>query len=107
MNQNAFKAIIWIMLGCGFTLLMTSDERMVMKVGQVLMVIALLSRLLLWLRSKEPNLQRIESAMEAPGSVLGIDLVPNRPAISEPSSSILEDGRSPIERLLNEEASKR
>jgi hypothetical protein len=112
MNLNAIKAIIWVMLGCGFTMMMMpSDIRTVGIIGRSLIAIALLWRLLLFLREREPNLQRIEAAAETPVGVLGIDSLSIQSAGFEtpiaPSTTHRADGLSPVQRLFDDEASKR
>jgi len=113
--MKAMRGITWVMLGCGLTLILTSDVHTVRQVGQVLVSIAVLWWLLLYLRATRPDQRRINQHLEAgEQTTLGL-AAPTSGPISSPEESRLADpsrrpitarddrGRSPVERLLAED----
>ncbi|MCI0336736.1 MAG: permease prefix domain 1-containing protein [Acidobacteria bacterium] len=107
MNVKAMKGISWIMLGCGLTLLLTGEIPTVNHVGQWLIWIAIMWRLLIYLRTTQPDQHRIKSAEQPTLSITGL-------AESVPASNLAErsfcqvpafdqEGRTPVERLISKD----
>ena len=107
LHLKAIKGFIWVMFGVGLTLCLASSIKSVHQVGQVLIWIAVLWRLLLYLRAMSPVRHYV------PPSDNGL-LVLAEPPIAESRNSIDlsevksgqgipardQDGRTPVERLL-------
>ncbi len=98
------KEIIWLLVGSGLTLMITSHNPMVRQVGQVLCVIALLWRLLIYLRDTQPSTARLDALGEPKLSVIE-SFATEQPveqlrAISNP---VITPGRTPVQKLLDEE----
>lgn len=89
--------LIWVMLGSGLTLLLASDTPAVRQVGQVLITIAVLWRLLLYLRALRPSAERINAAQAIIAEKVLGDLTVSAPAQVTPRD---QSGRTPVERLL-------
>lgn len=96
--MQALKGFIWVMLGIGLTLRLTSDLRQLHIVGDVLVSIAILWRLLLYVRAAQPSLARINAAAQAPGTgkIFG-DLTSHTTINIAPRD---QAGRTPVERLI-------
>lgn len=94
----ALKGFIWVMLGIGLTLRFGSALGQLRQVGDVLLSIAVLWRLLLYLRATQPSLARINAAEQAPGAgkIFG-ELTNVAPANIAPRD---QAGRTPVERLI-------
>ncbi|MGH9847183.1 MAG: permease prefix domain 1-containing protein [Blastocatellia bacterium] len=104
MNSKTIKGIIWAMLGCGLTLRLTSEIRTLAQVGDVLIWIAVLWRLLIHLRATAPEQQRIEAAGQVRLSIVESTSDPSiaeRPVTRIPAHD--QHGRTPVERLLSDE----
>jgi len=113
-TMKAMKGITWVMLGCGLTLILTSEVH-VRQVGQVLVCIAVLWRLLLYLRATRPDQHRINQHLEAAEqTTLGLGGPASRPVgnldkngteelLPRPIAARDEQGRTPVERLLAED----
>ena len=111
MPMQMIKGFIWVMLGCGIALKLGSDIRSVQLVGNSLIMISLLWRLLLYLRTLRPSGGRAEelalSLTDDPKrkSVFGGLTEPAAAApadYSAPAAMPARDGngRTPVERLL-------
>lgn len=96
--MQALKGFIWVMFGIGLTLRLTSDLRQLHTVGDVLVSIAILWRLLLYVRAAQPSLARINAATPAPaaGKIFG-ELTNEAPINIAPRDGA---GRTPVERLI-------
>lgn len=95
-----------MLCGVGLTLHFSSDVEMVRQVGHILILIALLWRLLLYLRETQPAAEHLHSAEQLKLPLL--DLAP--PALpSEYTPRLLEAGtreqdpRTPVERLFSDD----
>jgi hypothetical protein len=99
--MQALKGFIWVMLGIGLTLRLTSDLRQLHTVGVVLVSIAVLWRLLLYVRAAQPSLARINAAEQAPaaGKIFG-ELATQAPIHIAPRD---QAGRTPVERLITDD----
>lgn len=97
-SMPALKGFIWVMLGVGLTLRLGGDLSQLHKVGEVLIVIAVLWRLLLYLRAAQPTLARFNAAAPAPGhgKIFG-ELTSLATANIAPRDGA---GRTPVERLI-------
>jgi hypothetical protein len=111
MDSKAVKLIIWAMLGCGLTLQLSGGIRAVTSVGNMLIYIALLWRLLLYLYKSEPDQERIKAAQQLMLNIPGVDFNVD---LNESSSHLIErpfklvprydkQGRTPVERLISED----
>jgi hypothetical protein len=117
MPMKALRGITWVMLGCGLTLILTSDVHTVRQVGQVLVCIAVLWWLLLYLRATRPDQNRINQHLEvAEHTTLGLAAPISGPVSTpeenrqaeppcRPITARDDQGRSPVERLLAEDES--
>ena len=102
------NGITWMMLGCGLTLYLTAEFATVRGVGRVLMMIAILWRLLAYLRARIPDQSRINQHVEH-GRELSLNLSmaagDDIPASSQefPVPVVARDdkGRTPVERLIS------
>ena len=96
------------MLGCGATLYLTGQFANVKGVGRVLMMIAVLWRLLAYLRARIPDQSRINQHLEAivqtplnlGGQVTYDPLDSSRGFSGAPIVSRDDQGRTPVERLI-------
>jgi hypothetical protein len=104
---KVFKGVVWLMLGCGLTLILAAGMSPIRSVGAWLMLIASLCRLLIHLREIQPDQRRIEAAGHVPLSVIN-------PPADFPSTGFAERpfrpdsmydaaGRTPIERVISNE----
>lgn len=64
------KEFIWLLVGIGLTLIVTSDTHTVRQVGVTLFLISLLWRVLIYLRDSQPSLSRINAIGEPKLSVI-------------------------------------
>lgn len=97
------KALLWLLTGVGLTLTISSDNQMVRQAGACLLVIALLWRLLLYLRETPTAWERLDALGSPKLSILdplaGLEAAqPNR--MSEPQ---LASGRTPVQKLLDDD----
>lgn len=98
------KEIIWLLVGIGLTLTITSHNPMVRQVGQVLCVIALLWRLLIYLRETQPSTERLNARGEPKLSV--VESFAIEQPVEQPSAAsqpVIPHGRTPVQKLLDEE----
>lgn len=97
-SMPALKGFIWVMLGVGLTLRLGGELSQLHKVGEVLIVIAVLWRLLLYLRATQPSLARLNAAEQATGhgKIFG-ELTNLATANIAPRDGA---GRTPVERLI-------
>ena len=101
--MNVIKAGAWVILGCGLMLKMSSN--IVAVIGDHLIMIALLWRLLIHLRETQPDRRRViadlrERFYGGPLSVSGF--TEDAP---KPVPAYDKDGRTPVERLISDENS--
>jgi len=106
-SMKAIKGCAWVILGCGLTLKMSSN--IVSAVGDFLILIALLWRLLIHLRETQPDRRRVLAFEPPPPSVIHTigDLsvsgfTENTP---KPVPTYDKNGRTPVERLISDESS--
>jgi len=102
-----YKGIIWLMLGCGLTLILSANVDTLRSVGVWLILIAILLRLLVHLRETEPDQHRIRAAGRLSLSVIHpINRFPSE-GLAEghftPDSVYDLQGRTPIERVISGE----
>ena len=101
--MKVIKGCAWAILGCGLMLKMSSN--VVALVGDFLILIALLWRLLIHLREMQPDQRRViadlrERFYGGPLSVSGF--TEDAP---KPVPAYDKDGRTPVERLISDESS--
>jgi hypothetical protein len=98
MNMKLIYGLLWMLLGIGLTLGITSDVHSVRQVGIVMVLIVLLARLFLYLRSIQPARDHF-AAYDQPLPVLDLSTPAN--SLQPASENIQESGnRTPVERLL-------
>jgi len=104
--MKVVKGVTWVMIGCGITLKLTSKLAL-RDVGDFLILIAILWRVLIHLRQMRPDQQRIKAAEQPTLSILHSvgDFPANSPAEQpfNPARVRDKDGRTPVERLLSDE----
>jgi hypothetical protein len=98
MNLKWIYGLLWMLFGVGVTLSFGSDVITVRQVGHVLAIIALLTRLFLYLRSMQPPHDHF-AAYEQPLPVLDL----STPASPLPPAGSDAQAQTPVERLLSEE----
>lgn len=100
------KGLIWIMLGCGLTLKFGSQLDTLRLVGHFLIMIAILWRLLIYLRELRPDQQRAAAAGQPALSVIhafgDVSVGDFAEAPPRPIPTYDKDGRTPVERLLSD-----
>jgi hypothetical protein len=103
--MKVIKGITWVMIGCGLTLKMSASVHTLRDVGDFLIVIALLWRVLIRLRQMRPDQQRIKAAEQPTLSITHTigDFSSGSPG--EPVPAYDKDGRTPVERLLSADSS--
>ncbi len=105
--MKVIKGIIWLMIGCGLTLKMAAAVQTLRDVGDFLIVIALLWRVLIHLRQMRPDQQRIKAVEQTTSSIthtIGDFSTGNSADQSfNPVPAYDKDGRTPVERLLSDE----
>jgi hypothetical protein len=99
--MKVIKGCAWVILGCGLILKMSSN--IVGVVGDFLILIALLWRLLIHLREMQPDRRRVIAAMRerfygGPLSVSGFTEDTPKPVPTYDKA-----GRTPVERLISDE----
>ena len=109
--MKVIKGFTYTMIGCGVTLKLIADVANLRDVGQFLILIAILWRLLIYLREIQPDQNRINS-IEQPslsvihtiGNISSADLpdLSKPPLIQVPAYD--KDGRTPVERLISGES---
>jgi hypothetical protein len=97
--MNWLKALFWLLVGVGLTLYLSNDHQMVQRVGTTLCLIALLGRLLLYLRDTQPSWERINAVSPPKFSIL-------EPPIFEPPNPEAAPGSTPVQRLIDDERSR-
>ena len=103
--MKVIKGGAWVILGCGLMLKMSSDIVGLRDVGNFLILIALLWRLLIHLREMQPDRRRVIAALRerfygGPLSLSGI--TEDTP---KPVPTYDKEGRTPVERLISDECS--
>src|SRR5215510_4212474 len=105
--MKVIKGCAWVILGCGLMLKMSSN--IVGVVGDFLILIALLWRLLIHLREMQPDRRRVITADQPPPSIIHTigDLSVSGFAEDTPKPVPTYDkaGRTPVERLISDESS--
>ena len=95
-----------MLCGIGLTLHFASDVEMVRQVGHVLIVIALLWRLLLYLRETQPAAEHLHAAeqIELPLLNLTASSLPSEHTLLMPNAEThARDERTPVERLFTDD----
>jgi len=107
--MKVVKGLTWIMVGCGLALKLAADEEAWQPVGNALILIAGLWRLLIHLREIQPSQRRIRAAQltivgrtHTIGDFSAIDL---KGHTFTPVPAYDKDGRTPVERLISDESS--
>ena len=103
--MKVIKGGAWVILGCGLMLKMSSNIVALRDVGDFLILIALLWRLLIHLREMQPDRRRVIAAIRerfygGPLSVSGFTEDTPRPV-----PAYDKEGRTPVERLISDESS--
>ena len=105
--MKVIKSIIWLMIGCGLTLKMSAAVQTLRDVGDFLIFIAILWRVLIHLRQMRPDQRRIKAAEQKTLSITHTigDFSTVSPAEQSfnPVRAYDKDGRTPVERLLSDE----
>ena len=99
--MKVIKGCAWVILGCGLVLKMSSN--IVGVVGDFLILISLLWRLLIHLREMQPDRRRVTAALRerfygGPLSLSGFTEDAPRPV-----PTYDKKGRTPVERMLSDE----
>lgn len=103
------KGLIWITFGCGLALKLAANVDSLHNVGDFLILIAILWRLLIHLREIQPDQRRITTAEQPTLSVihtigdLSVSGFSDDPP--KPVPAYDKDGRTPVERLISDEHS--
>ena len=95
-----------MLCGIGLTLHFASDNDQVRVVGHVLIVIALLWRLLLYLRETQPAAEHLHAVeqIELPLLNLTAPLLPSEHTLRIPNADTHErDERTPVQRLFTDD----
>src|SRR4030095_16327148 len=107
--MKVIKGVIWTVIGCGLTLKLFAAIDQLRLVGEFLIVIAVLWRLLVYLREMRPDQHRIEAAEQPALSIihtLGDFSLGGFPEpIINPVPAHDKEGRTPVERLISDEGS--
>ncbi len=103
--MKVIKGVTWVMIGCGLTLKMSTNILGV--VGDFLILIGILWRLLIHLRQIQPDQQRIKAAEQPALSIThtigDFSTVSPVEQSFDPARVRDKDGRTPVERLLSDE----
>jgi hypothetical protein len=105
------KEFIWLLVGIGLTLILTSDTHTVRQVGVVLFLISVLWRLLIYLRDSQPSLNRINAIGEPKLSVIEALAIeaPSQSLTAQPALPITRQqpgDLSPVQKLIDDDRSK-
>jgi hypothetical protein len=104
--MNVIKGGAWLILGCGLMLKMSSTIVAFRNVGDFLIVIALLWRLLIHLREMQPDRRRFVAAEHPPPSILHTIGDLSASGFTEDAPRAVptydKDGRTPVERLISD-----
>jgi hypothetical protein len=107
--MKMIKGVIWTMIGCGLTLKLFAALDQLRLVGEFLIVIAILWRLLVYLREIQPDQHRIKAAEPPAPSILDTVSDFSLSGLPDPSINRVptydKDGRTPVERLISDESS--
>jgi hypothetical protein len=105
--MKVLKGSAWVMLGCGLMLKMSSNILSFQNVGEFLILIALLWRLLIYLREMQTDRPRGLGYEPPPLSIIHTigDLSANGSTedAPRPVPTYDKDGRTPVERLISDE----
>jgi hypothetical protein len=101
--MKVIKGGAWVILGCGLMLKISSTIVALRDVGDFLILIALLWRLLIYLREMQPDRRRVIAAIReqfygGPLSVSGFTEDTPKPVPTYDKA-----GRTPVERLISDE----
>jgi hypothetical protein len=101
------KGLLWIVLGCGLTLKLAAQLDAVRLLGHFLTLIAILWRLLIFLREMRPDQQRVMTAERPTLSVINaigdFSVGDFAEGLPRPVQGYDGDGRTPVERLRSDE----
>jgi len=105
--MKVIKGCAWVILGCGLMLKMSSN--IVGVVGDFLILIALLWRLLIHLREMQPDRRRFIAADQPPPSIIhtigDLSVSGFTEDTPRPVPTYDKIGRTPVERLISDESS--
>jgi hypothetical protein len=101
--MKVIKGGAWVILGCGLMLKMSSN--IVGVVGDFLILIALLWRLLIHLREMQPDRRRATAALRERFYGGPLSLSGFTEDAPKPVPAYDKDGRTPVERLISDESS--
>jgi hypothetical protein len=105
--MKVIKGCAWVILGCGLMLKMSSN--IVAVVGDFLILIALLWRLLIYLRETQPDRRRVITADQPPPSAIhtigDLSVSSFTEDAPKPVPTYDKAGRTPVERLISDESS--
>lgn len=104
--MKVVKGLAWIIIGCGLTLKMTADEEAWQPVGNALILIASLWRLLIHLREIRPSQRHIRAAeltiVSRTRTISDFSPIDLKGHTGAPVQAYDKDGRTPVERLLSD-----
>ena len=105
--MKVIKGCAWVTLGCGLMLKMSSN--IVAVLGDFLILIALLWRLLIYLREMQPDQRRVITAEQPSPSIIhtigDLSISGFTEGAPKPVPTYDKDGRTPVERLISDESS--
>jgi hypothetical protein len=105
--MKAVKGIAWVMLGCGLMLKISSHILSFQNVGEFLILIALLWRLLIYLREMQNGRPRGLGYEPPPLSIIhpigDLSASGSTEDAPRPVPTYDKDGRTPVERLISDE----
>ena len=107
--MKVIKGSAWVILGCGLMLKMSSRIFALQNVGDFLILIALLWRLLIYLREMQTDRPRGLGYEPPPLSIIhtigDLSASGSTEVTPKPVPTYDKDGRTPVERLISDESS--
>src|SRR6266540_2168470 len=107
--MKMIKGCAWVVLGCGLMLKMSSKIFAIQNVGDFLILIALLWRLLIHLREMQPDRRPVITADQPPPSIIhtigDLSVSGFTEDTPKPVPTYDKAGRTPVERLISDESS--
>ena len=104
--MKVIKGSAWIMLGCGLMLKMSSNIHQLQTVGEFLILIAILWRVLIYLREMQTDRPRGLGYEPPPPSIIHTIGDLSASGLTEdaprPVPTYDKDGRTPVERLISD-----
>jgi hypothetical protein len=105
--MKVLKGSAWVLLGCGLMLKMSSNILSFQNVGEFLILISLLWRLLIHLREMQTDRPRGLGYEPPPPSIIhtigDLSASGSTEGAPRPVPTYDKDGRTPVERLISEE----